>query len=241
VLSAPPVAYQAGRGYAERWNVAVSGPSLINPASESEFLTRQKDQLLLAPSLFSDSVSHTAYSEMKTARMSLLRNGKKVFENVEGGAVSVQVPAEKSRYEFTITGYREAPVRLSTQITAKWAFTSGHVDGEALLKLPISTVRFTPTLSLSGTAKAGTTLTIPVTVQNQEGSMAAANKSLSVQISFNDGRTWTNLPVRVVNGSPLVQVKNPSTAGFASLRATATDTAGNTADVSIVRAYEVTR
>jgi len=173
--------------------------------------------------------------------MSLLRNGKKVFENVEGRAVGVQVPAEKSRYEFTITGYREAPVRLSTQITAKWTFTSGHVDGDALLKLPISTVRFTPALSLSGTAKVGTTLTIPITVQNQEGSRAAANKSLSVQVSFNDDRTWTSLPVRVVNGAPLVQVKNPSTAGFASLRATATDSAGNTAEVSIVRAYEVTR
>jgi len=241
VLSAPPVAYQAGRGYAERWNVAVSGPSLINPAFESEFLTRQKDRFWLAPSLFSDSVNHTAYSEMKTARMSLLRNGKKVFENVEARAVSVNIPAAKSRYEFTITGYREAPFRLSTQITAKWAFTSGHVDGDALLKLPVSTVRFTPALTLSGTAKAGTTLTIPVTVQKQQGSIAAANKTLSVQVSFNNGRTWTNLPVRRVNGSPAVQVKNPSTAGFVSIRATATDVVGNTAHVSILHAYEVTR
>lgn len=175
------------------------------------------------------------------ARMSLSRDGEKVFEDLEGRAVGVQVPAQRSRYEFSITGNRAAPVRLSTQVTAKWTFTSGHVDGDALLKLPISIVRFAPTLSLRGTAKVGTTLSIPVTVQKQEGSAAANNRSLSVQVSFNGGRTWANLPVRVVNGSSVVQVKNPRVAGFVSLRATAKDTAGNTAYVSILRAYEVTR
>lgn len=86
-------------------------------------------------------------------------------------------------------------------------------------------------------AKAGTTLNVPV---RAEGTTTAQVKQLTVQASFDDGRTWTPLRPRPAGGGRQVAVTNPGHAGFVSLRAAAQDPAGDTVTQMILRAYAVT-
>ena len=106
----------------------------------------------------------------------------------------------------------------------------------------MSVVRFSPDLSLHNSAPAGRTFTIGVRVQPQEGAAARPCAALSVQVSYDDGRTWA-APATVTGSGQVWQVRitHPETPGYVSLRATARDTAGNTVEQTIIRAYRTTR
>jgi len=57
-------------------------------------------------------------------------------------------------------------------------------------------------------------------------------------VSYDDGRTWKHVVVLGPLGEKAVAVvPSPRGSGFVSLRASATDTAGNTVRETIVRAY----
>jgi len=62
---------------------------------------------------------------------------------------------------------------------------------------------------------------------------------LTAEFSTDDGRTWQPATVRGTGDRRTVRVTNPAAGGFVSLRANATDAAGNTAAVTVLRAYEV--
>lgn len=62
---------------------------------------------------------------------------------------------------------------------------------------------------------------------------------MSVRVSYDDGGTWQTVPVRRVDGQWLAVLRHPAGAGFVSLRATATDSAGNTVDQTIIRGYRL--
>ncbi|MER5932793.1 hypothetical protein [Streptomyces sp. NPDC002054] len=72
---------------------------------------------------------------------------------------------------------------------------------------------------------------MPVTVQGPAAGQGL--KSLTVSVSYDDGYTWKTLPVQ--DGA--VTVQNPPAGGHVSLRGTAVDTAGNTSEVTVLRAY----
>ncbi|WP_146167612.1 hypothetical protein [Micromonospora sp. MH33] len=114
-----------------------------------------------------------------------------------------------------------------------WTFTSAHTSTPE--RLPLTTARPTPALDGTNTARAGRTMTIPVRLDQQAGSAAAPGCTLGVAASFDDGRTWTALPV----SHGVARITHPRRPGFVSLRLTATDTAGNTVTETIQRAYRI--
>jgi hypothetical protein len=58
---------------------------------------------------------------------------------------------------------------------------------------------------------------------------------VEVEVSFDDGATWRRTPV--VEAEAIV--RHDTGAGFASVRATVTDTAGGTGQMTVVRAYKI--
>jgi long-subunit fatty acid transport protein len=98
-------------------------------------------------------------------------------------------------------------------------------------------VRFTPSLDAGNKAPAGKLFTIPVTVASQSGAGPDTVKQLAVQVSYDDGKTWQPTKAQRVGSGWTVTVAHPASGGFVSLRATATDSAGNTVDQTIVHAY----
>ncbi|MGI5215529.1 S8 family serine peptidase [Plantactinospora sp. CA-290183] len=232
-LVAPPVAYRAGQSYQEQWSRGVFGPTVAAPPYEHQWVTRLGDTLYVQAPLYGDGVGRAGFSSIATGRITLLRDGEPLTE-LDGLNGELTVPPEAADYRLTMTGERGGPATLSTRVEVTWTFRSAHVDGDAPSRLPLSTVRFSPRVDSDNTAPAGQTGTVPVTVTAQPDSGAGANRSLTVEASYDDGTSWH--PVEVSAGQALV--RHPETPGYVSLRATATDTAGNTVTQTVVRAYK---
>ncbi len=61
-----------------------------------------------------------------------------------------------------------------------------------------------------------------------------------VEVSFDDGTSWRQVPVRGRHGQRWIIVEHPENAEFVSLRTSIGDPAGNTAKHAIIRAYALT-
>jgi hypothetical protein len=72
----------------------------------------------------------------------------------------------------------------------------------------------------------------------RQGSGSVRVTSLAVDVSYDDGRTWTSAAVRRTGDHWTVSVRHPA-AGFASLRSRATDADGNSVDQAVLRGYAI--
>jgi hypothetical protein len=79
-------------------------------------------------------------------------------------------------------------------------------------------------------------LLVPITVQQQGTGTGTIPKTLTVEASFDGGQTWS--PATVV-ANVFAVVQHPNDATTVSLRAKATDRAGNTVEQTILNAYKL--
>lgn len=100
--------------------------------------------------------------------------------------------------------------------------------------------RFAPALDSHNRAPSGRRFAVPVYVQ-RNGDPSVTVAKLAVEVSYNDGGTW--VPARLSGSGErrTAIVAHPASAGFVSLRATATDTDGNGVEQTIIRAYALKR
>ena len=129
----------------------------------------------------------------------------------------------------------ESWVRLSRRIDVTWTFTSARTS--APTTLPVQVVRFLPDLDETNTAPAGE-FRFGVRVDRALGAPAATVTGLVMQVSYDGGGTWSPAPVTGTGERRTVTVTNPA-GGTVSLRATATDSAGNKVRQTIIDAYPV--
>jgi hypothetical protein len=130
-----------------------------------------------------------------------------------------------------------APARLSTKVDSVWTFSSSHVDAQT--PLPAMGIGYSALLDDHNTARAGSLGIIPLTMSYRHGTSAPTLTALSVDISYDDGATWQRATVAQVGGRWLMTTKYTNRAGFVSLRAQATDSAGNIVRQTIIRAFEL--
>nr|WP_221381541.1 S8 family serine peptidase [Actinoplanes polyasparticus] len=214
----------AGKVYQQTWNTPVFAPSVAGDPALSG-VTRRDDTIAAYVPLFGDGAGHGGDSVTDTRRTALYAAGQLVGET-DGDFPDFPVAAERTAYRLEKSATRSAPFRLSTSVSGVWTFSSASGD----TVLPVSTVRFSPKHASAGS------FTIPVTVDRAPGSAAGSNRTLTAEFSTDDGRTWRTATVSSDRRS--IRVTNP-TSGFVSLRATSTDTAGNTATVTVIRAYVI--
>ncbi|MEE6262688.1 S8 family serine peptidase [Plantactinospora sonchi] len=231
--------YQAGTVTRAQWNQGVFGPSVAEPRWPEYWATRTGDEMLLALPMFGDGAGHPGGSRVDSATFNLYRDGVKIGESAELGGI-FEVPAAEADYRVEVVATRGAPFTHSTRVEAAWTFRSGHVSGDEPARLPLSSVRLSPPLDQVSAAPAGRWFAIPVSVVRQPGSEAARTRSLTVDVSYDDGRTWRKATVLAIGGSGVALVQHPDRAGFVSLRAAATDRAGNTVRQTVIRAYALT-
>ncbi|MFI8966367.1 S8 family peptidase [Streptomyces sp. NPDC053493] len=230
-----PKRYEAGRTYRETFNTAVFGPLLGEGAgvfrTAPDPVTGEQ-RLVGSLPLFADGEGHTGAGRATSATTTLFRDGVKVGENHDplSGAQSFAVTAEDAEYRLTTSVERPADVAAaSTRIEAGFTFRSARVA--ATTALPVSTVRFAAPVDLASRAPERTAVQVPVTVQ---GSAAGRNlKSLTVSVSYDDGKTWRPVPVR--NGA--VSVASPAKGSGISLSAVVTDRQGNTSTLTVHNAW----
>ncbi|NUP62279.1 MAG: S8 family serine peptidase [Nonomuraea sp.] len=224
--------YTPGRAYRASWNLGVFSPVLAG-GDDLGVLTRDGDSVRANVPMYGDGAGHAGWSATTRARVALYRDGVLVAERSELGGKGFRVPPGAADYRLVVETERDAPAVLTTRTSAAWTFRSEHTEDDQ--PLPVSVVRFTPALDARNTAPSGETYRVPVRVERQRGSAAGEVRELTVEVSFDDGATWG--PARIRKG--LVMVNHPAAEGFVSLRAKATDTAGDTVEQTVIRAYRI--
>ncbi|TBL31040.1 peptidase S8 [Verrucosispora sp. SN26_14.1] len=237
-LFSDPTAYRAGKKYQDTWNSAPYGPSFAVPQWPGEGLTRRGDVISLAVPLHGDAAGHHGASVADTSRTALYRNGKLVGESPDNGWGDFEVPAGTATYRME-TSVKRSFTDLSTEVAAAWTFRSRHVRGDDPVALPASAIRFTPRLDGAHTAPAGRSFVIPVQVQRQPGAPSARTTSVTVEVSYDGGRTWQRARVKKAGSGWKATVQHPKGTGHVSLRAAARDSGGNTVTQRIIQAYRL--
>ncbi|MGW3493768.1 S8 family serine peptidase [Streptomyces sp. NPDC001020] len=226
--SRTPQTFEAGKTYRKTFNTGVFGPLM----SGNHGVFRDGNTIVGRLPIYSDGQSHEGSSTYLSVRTALHRNGTKLVENADplDGTGELKVPAGDAEYRLTSSVRRSTKVgAASTRIDTNWTFRSKKTTTQK--KLPLSTARFNAALGLDSKAPAGKTQSIGVSVQGAAG--GGNLKSLTVRVSYDDGRSWKK--VTVTGGR--ITVRNPAKGKGISLRAAITDKQGNTSMVSIHNAY----
>ncbi|MGI5289758.1 S8 family serine peptidase [Nonomuraea polychroma] len=234
-----------GDGDRQTWGVAVSGPSFATSGAWREGNTVTFD----GARLFSEGVpGRVGMDGAATGTLSLAKGDQVISTidytrcgpwEVDSCRLTAGLPAEPATYTLSATAGRQVPhSTLSTKVESTWTFHSASTAKREALAL--AAVRFAPEgLDEYNRAKPGSSTRLPIWIERNPGAPAAAVKSIHLQISVDDGATWRDIRVRAKGSDWTAQLTNPRTAGFMSLRATSTDTAGNTVSQTIHRAYAV--
>jgi hypothetical protein len=237
-LQSAPRTYTPGRTVAEGWNEPVLGPSYAGLYGPADGVRRAGDRIQLDPRMLGDGHGHSGYGNA-TPQYQLRRDGAVIADSTDGPWPDVPVPAGRATYRLTGTVEQLAPAEVSTRITAVWTFRSGTPSGDAPVPLPLWTATSRPVLDDRNTAPAGGVFRFPVTVAAQPGSAAGRVRTVTVQYSADDGASWTGARVSGTGRTRTVSVRHPDAAGFISLRATVTDSAGNSVRQTVLRAYRI--
>ncbi|MEU7930478.1 S8 family serine peptidase [Micromonospora echinofusca] len=233
ILFSEPRTLRPGRHYRESWNSAPYGPSF--PAAG---IIRQGDRIEVGLPLHSDAEGHAGGSVADTARTALYRNGVLVGESEEPAYGGFDVPPGAADYRLEVSSKRSF-TDLATEVAATWTFRSRHVGGDDPVALPASVIRFAPRLDRDNAAPAGRSFVIPVEVQRQPGAPRARIAALTVDASYDGGKTWQRARVRPGGDGWTATVRHPDGTGYVSLRATARDAAGNTVTQRVIQAYRL--
>ncbi|MFD1535701.1 S8 family serine peptidase [Nonomuraea guangzhouensis] len=229
----------------QTWGVAVSGPSFATLGA-----WREKDTVTFdGARLLSEGVPGRVGMDGAATGTISLAKGDQVISKVDytkcglwdsdACRLTADLPAEPATYTLSATAGRQVPYStLSTKVESTWTFRSASTSTREALAL--TAVRYAPTgLDEYNRAKPGSSTRLPIWIERNPGAPSAAVKSIRLQMSVDDGATWQNIPVRAEGSGWTARVTNPRTAGFVSLRATSSDTAGSTVSQTIHRAYAV--
>jgi subtilisin family serine protease len=236
---APWVTFEAGRDYHTRWNQAVNGPSLGFPPEPDQWVTRLGDQLHFSLSLFSDRTERQGHSSLEAGASRLFRDGQLIAETDEPRDGEFDLSPGLATYRLELEATRALPSQLSSQIDLAWTFRSEHVAGDEPARLPVMTVRFAPILDEHSRAPAGRFFLIPVAISRQLDAPSAPLTRLTVDASYDRGKTWQAAPVLRLGDIGVAVVRHPARQGLVSLRATAVDRSGNAVEQTILDAYRL--
>ncbi|QYC43058.1 Subtilisin [Nonomuraea coxensis DSM 45129] len=143
------------------------------------------------------------------------------------------VPAGRARYRIEYDVANEAVwARMSTRTRAVWTFASAHAAQAEVL--PLLMARFDAPVDLRNQAGSRT---LRLTVSHQEGAEASAVKDVALEVSYDDGATWSAARLRSTGGGGYTTTLGHARPGFVSLRLTAADAAGGTLSQEVIRAY----
>jgi subtilisin family serine protease len=234
----------ARRTYRIAWNKAVAGPTFHGGADTRTgprpWAWRDGGAIDVVLPLYGDGDGRprVPFSEdgTDTGTITLYRNGTLVGTASVPDQARFDVPAEPGTYRLVANSSRSVDWWPQwTKVSAVWTFRSSAA-GEGK-ELPLLTARFTPDVDLHNRAPAGRPFTFPVHVERQAAGAVAVRK-LAVDVSYDDGRTWQAATVKRSGPRWTATVRHPA-GGHAALRATVTDTQGNTLEQTVLRAYQI--
>nr|WP_042195769.1 S8 family peptidase [Kibdelosporangium sp. MJ126-NF4]CEL22213.1 peptidase S8 and S53, subtilisin, kexin, sedolisin [Kibdelosporangium sp. MJ126-NF4]CTQ92995.1 peptidase S8 and S53, subtilisin, kexin, sedolisin [Kibdelosporangium sp. MJ126-NF4] len=241
-----PVRLKPGEHRTSRQLTAPFGPELTQPPVSRQdgkpipYAYRFGDKINLSVPMFADSDPGNAsqFDRTNLGSTVLLKDGKEIGRRNDVPALGeFAVPAGPGRFTLIADAHRPQSQLLvpplSPRTRAEWTFRAREgTDQRAAL--PLLDVHYDLPLDDNNTAVAGKPLSGKVSAAHQPGARDSWAAVLSVEVSFDEGRTWQRADVR---GD---RVTIPaSQAGFASLKTTARDIEGNSVTETVIRAYAI--
>lgn len=248
-----PATFRQGQVTSTVWGSAPFAPRLPYPLFRSEdgnpvpVAYRQGDRLVTGIPMFNDVDPHhtnlptqdlESGESVEHGTTRLFRQGTLLDSSDTPGVADVTVPAGSGTYRLVSTASRQSV--LSSKVTSEWTFTSGHTDDAIRTPLSLLDLGFVLPLDGANSAPARAALTGTATVRSQPGAAATAKaRSLSAEVSYDNGETWHQAKTeRAGSGAWKITVPGGGHAGgYAMLRASAVDAAGNRVKQTITRAY----
>jgi hypothetical protein len=236
--------YTAGQRIRRNWS-----PAAFRPQGDGNRGSGGAMVLWFAP--FSPSVSAGSVMVWDSAGIQgtakLRRGGAVVAESTDPFMLDGGVqPGQPTTYVLDVDGTRTVPwSRYATKVHGRWVFAS-EAPVEDVAALELMNVQATGAFDGYGRAPAGAkfTLTFPVsTGPVSTGTGAGVVRAVRLSMSYDDGKTWTSVPVtKKPDGRWSATVTHKDRPGaFVSLKVTAEDDLGNRVDLTSIRAYGLYR
>ena len=231
-----PRVYPPRRQISTQWNRPPFSVVLPQAHTFDAWAYRSGDMLIVDAPMYGDRNGNAGSLSGGEGQSELYLNGELIGESNSGSGGYFDVPPEPGQYRLKLTDNQSMLV-LSTQQEVDWTFFSNHVDeGESQL-LPLLTVRFTPELNDAGEARTGRRFRLPFQVEQYGNPWYWHIGRPTLNVSFDDGATWTPVRVRRRGQNWQAIFDHPVNADYVSLRANARDYFGNAVTQTIIRAY----
>ncbi|MEU7788813.1 S8 family serine peptidase [Amycolatopsis sp. NPDC049159] len=242
----PPRTFRPGERASERWYTPVVRPAIPRGAGLTSSRTGDTFAIRI-PEYVDAEAGHYAFAdtEMDEPEDQLSAKLYRDGQLVEDGRVawgSFPADAGPATYRLDVAVAKAAPEwQFGTRTETSWTFASQRPAGTRTDLLPLLQVDFGVQTDLTQRTRAGRPDRLEFTVRNQDGMAAPKNPKLTVEVSFDDGRTWTavNRVDSVGDGkfrAKLDVPKRANTNGFVALRVNASDGA-NAVRQTVIRAY----
>jgi subtilisin family serine protease len=244
-----PMTVERGEKKHVRMFGAPFGPELTTgPTSQQDgkpvpYAYRQGDKLNLMVPMFADNdpADASRYDPTNVGTTVVRKGGREIGRRDDiAGLGTFTLPAGPGTYTVVADANRPASESqdpaLATRTTAEWTFRAA-AGTTSRVALPFLDVRWALPLDDHNRAATGT-LRGGLTVATQPGATASKIRSVTVEVSYDEGATWKK--VAVTPKGDRFDVKVPAggaAGGYASLRATAKDGAGNKVTETVIRAY----
>jgi hypothetical protein len=240
-----PVTHRAKSRTSQSWFKQVMRPGL--PAGLTGWedgglpAYRESDELTVHVFPYVDQQQHAGWSDPGDVTSTQLYTGDRLLADTTEPIGTFPAVPGSATYRLTSRQQRSTPWwQYSTDVGTTWTFRSATpASGRQLL--PLLQVGYDVPLDITNRAVAGFLNTFTLTVDHQPGVDGPRIKTVKAWVSYDDGATWK--PVLLLplgNGKMLALLLPPKpadTSGAVSLRVNATDTAGNSVDQTILRAY----
>ncbi|WP_112134344.1 hypothetical protein [Glycomyces dulcitolivorans] len=196
------------------------------------------DLLLTNPSMHSSGSPDEAVNNYETPGQTVLsQNGLGIAKSEYGGEMATElalVPA--GRYDLYAESHRDVPwTVLGTDSTAEWSFATAPGTEDTVL--PVSVVDFDAEGIENGFADADAPQQVTLAFATQPGAEQQTCTAMTFEVSYDDGATWTPVPIDRDGNTSTAELVHPAGAEFVSIRFTAADDAGNTVAHSTIRSY----
>lgn len=228
------VTYRPGEHTAIAW---FKGP-LVPRENPLDQTRRNGDDLRLYSGVLADAAGDfgdvpTAFADLRTA-FRMYQNGELIGETSGPPNGHVAMSPEDAAYRFEYDYDNHAPwARLSTRIRTAWTFHSQRPSGDADVIIPLLMVDYGADLDLRDHARSGA---LTLNVRHQAGAARTPVRSISLQVSYDDGAHWADQKLARKGGGYTTSLRGR---GFISLRVRAEDTDGNGFSEDVIRAYEL--
>ena len=237
--------YAAGQRYSQVWWGPLVRPGVVAIEGQEELgspVARFTDAIRVSMPhyVYGGTLRGTIFEQMgDRSRLTLRRNGTDVGSATWPEA-QFTVPPGDASYELSLEVTNGAANFSDTSVhtESSWRFRSERRSEERTV-LPLVQVDYGIETGARNQVAAGRSYPLRITPGYQAGASGPGRFTVTAEVSYDDGATWSAAPVRTAGSGYEAAVPAAPGDGFATVRVVATDAAGNSLTQRIDRGWRV--